>query len=212
MVLKLGMSKSIKIQIIDLKINNIFSLFNSLRKIGYKNIEIINTSNQINCNLLFLPGVGSFNKASKLIKKNNFKDQITNFVKNKNNRLFGICLGMQLLFEESTEFGKSKGLGLVKGKVVKFTSKLRVPHVGWAKVHKNQKNLQSFNLKKNGNFYFVHSYYCEPTDKKIIYTNTKYFNKIFCSSIKNENIFGTQFHPEKSDKIGLKIIDNFINL
>tara|TARA_B100000575_G_scaffold292980_1_gene302919 strand:+ start:416 stop:1039 length:624 start_codon:yes stop_codon:yes gene_type:complete len=206
------MSKSIKIQIIDLRINNIFSLFNSLKKIGYKNIEIINTSNKINCNLLFLPGVGSFYKASRLLKKNNFMLKIKNFVKNKNNKLFGICLGMQLLFEESTEFGDSTGLGLVRGKVIKFDRKLRVPHVGWAQVIKNKKNLKSFNLKKNGHFYFVHSYYCEPIDKNIIYTKTNYHNKIFCSSIKNENIFGTQFHPEKSGMNGLKVLESLKKL
>ena len=200
------MSKSIKIQIIDLKINNIFSLYNSLKKIGYKNIEIINTKKNINSNLLFLPGVGSFYKASRLLKKNNFDEQIKNFTKDKNNKLFGICLGMQLLFEESNEFGKSKGLGLVRGKVKKFSSTLRVPHIGWASVIKNKKNIKSFNFENEGNFYFVHSYYCEPVEKKIIYTYTEYFKKKFCSSIKKENIFGTQFHPEKSGLNGLKIL------
>ena len=200
------MSKSIKIQIIDLKINNIFSLYNSLKKIGYKNIEIINTKKNINSNLLFLPGVGSFYKASRLLKKNNFDEQIKNFTKDKNNKLFGICLGMQLLFEESNEFGKSKGLGLVRGKVKKFSSTLRVPHIGWASVIKNKKNIKSFNFENEGNFYFVHSYYCEPVEKKIIYTYTKYLKKKFCSSIKKENILGTQFHPEKSGLNGLKIL------
>ena len=208
----LGMSRSIKIQIIDLKINNIFSLFNSLKKIGFKNVEIINTSSKINCNLLFLPGVGSFYKASRLIEKNDFISQIKDFVKNKDNKLFGICLGMQLLFEESTEFGKSKGLGLVGGKVIKFEKKFRVPHVGWASVSKNQKNLKYFNLKKNGNYYFVHSYYCKPSDNKVIYSNTKYFNKEFCSSIISENIFGTQFHPEKSGINGLKVLESLKKL
>ncbi len=202
------MSKSIKIQIIDLKINNIFSLYNSLKKIGYKNIEIINTKKDINSNLLFLPGVGSFYKASRLLKKNNFNEKIKNFAKDKNNKLFGICLGMQLLFEESSEFGKSKGLGLVRGKVKKFSSTLRVPHIGWAPIIKNKKNIKSFNLKSKGNFYFVHSYYCEPIEKKIIYTYTEYFKKKFCSSIKNENILGTQFHPEKSGLNGLKILES----
>ena len=173
------MSKSIKIQIIDLKINNIFSLYNSLKKIGYKNIEIINTKKNINSNLLFLPGVGSFYKASRLLKKNNFDEQIKNFTKDKNNKLFGICLGMQLLFEESNEFGKSKGLGLVRGKVKKFSSTLRVPHIGWASVIKNKKNIKSFNFENEGNFYFVHSYYCEPVEKKIIYTYTRYLKKNF---------------------------------
>lgn len=200
------MSKSIKIQIIDLKINNIFSLYNSLKKIGYKNIEIINTKKNINSNLLFLPGVGSFYKASRLLKKNNFDEKIKNFTKNKNNKLFGICLGMQLLFEESNEFGKSKGLGLVRGKVKKFSSTLRVPHIGWASIIKNKKNIKSFDFKNEGNFYFVHSYYCEPVEKKIIHTYTEYFKKKFCSSIKKENILGTQFHPEKSGLNGLKIL------
>jgi len=200
------MSKSIKIQIIDLKINNIFSLYNSLKKIGYKNIEIINTKKNINSNLLFLPGVGSFYKASRLLKKNNFDEKIKNFTKDKNNKLFGICLGMQLLFEESNEFGKSKGLGLVRGRVKKFSSTLRVPHIGWAPVIKYKKNIKSFNFKNEGNFYFVHSYYCEPVEKKIIYTYTEYFKKKFCSSIKKENILGTQFHPEKSGLNGLKIL------
>ena len=202
------MSKSIKIQIIDLNINNIFSLYNSLKKIGYKNIEIINTKKNINCDLLFLPGVGSFFKASRLLKKNDFIDQIKYFTKNKNNILFGICLGMQLLFEESDEFGKSKGLGFVKGKVKKFNSNLRVPHIGWATVQQNKKNIKFFNFKRGGDFYFVHSYYCEPIDKKIVYTYTRYFNKKFCSSLINENILGTQFHPEKSGINGLKILES----
>ena len=115
---------------------------------------------------------------------------------------------MQLLFEESNEFGKSKGLGLVRGKVKKFSSTLRVPHIGWASVIKNKKNIKSFNFENEGNFYFVHSYYCEPVEKKIIYTYTKYLKKKFCSSIKKENILGTQFHPEKSGLNGLKILES----
>ena len=129
-----------------------------------------------------------------------------------------ICVGMQILFSESCEFGKHKGLNILKGKVKKISKKIddskerKVPFIGWNKLIKKNNCKVLRDIQDEDFFYFTHSFYVEPEDEKIISTKTNYFDFIYCSSISKDNIFATQFHPEKSGQSGLKIYKNFKNL
>lgn len=202
-------NNKIRVGIVDLNIHNLFSIYHCLDKLNYK-VSVINVNEKIkNFDILLLPGVGSFKAAMKSIKKNSFHKKILDY-NFKNKFIVAICLGMQLLFEESEEFGKTEGLNLIQGKVKNFpkNTNLIVPHVGWNKLVDCKKECNQFNKK---NFYFIHSLFCEPKDKKIILSNTIYKNIKFCSSILTKNILATQFHPEKSGKWGIKFIQNFKN-
>lgn len=198
-----------KIGIIDLGINNLHSIKEACNSIGYKTNLVNLKKKKYNYDILILPGIGSFKKAMQIIKKNNIKKKILQHLENKNKILVGICLGMQLFFSKSEEFGFAKGLDLIKGNVKKFSKKvLIVPHTGWNSINIIKKN--SIIPKKLGKkmFYFTHSFYCVPENIKNILGYTKYSNFKFCSIIKKNNIFGMQFHPEKSGVNGLEILRN----
>lgn len=202
-----------KIGIIDLKINNIHSIYQACIEAGY-NVKII-SENQKNYdyNIVILPGIGSYKKAMKKINEMNFKDKIENFLIKKNNLLFGICLGMQLFFSKSFEFGLTNGLNFIEGSVQQFNKKnILVPHTRWNEVILKKK-IKIFNKTLNKKmFYFTHSYFCVPNNKNNIICETIYGDKKFCSVVEKENIFGTQFHPEKSGLTGvnfLKKLNNF---
>ena len=125
----------------------------------------------------------------------------------------GICLGMQLLFSVSTEFGNHKGLGFVPGRVVRFKQKMKVPHMGWNSAEIAKKSSKVLKGIKDGQFfYFVHSYYCVPKEKKAILTKTQYGNTIFTSAVEYGNVFGFQFHPEKSSEKAMVIYRNFYDI
>ena len=201
------------ITIVDYGMGNIRSLYNSLRYLGYNPI-FYSEKNEIDTNICILPGVGAFNQAMKLIKEKKILDKLENFVKNENNYLLGICLGMQLFFEESSENCSTLGLGMIKGKVTKLsTNKSAIlPNVGWFET--NIKPSKSFNFLKEFDkqkFYYVHSFIAEPIEKNNQIATSYYNDKEFCAiSIKNSNIIGTQFHPEKSSKIGLDFLETLI--
>ena len=198
----------IKVGIIDYKINNLFSIFNAFRDIGYKTSIIdVDFKNYNKYDLIVLPGVGSFGSAMKIIKKNKIDHKIKEYTE-KNNFFFGVCLGMQLLFETSNEFETTSGLGLLKGTVNKLdnSKNFPIPHIGWNKAINSKKNIL---IENDKNFYFVHSYYCKPSDKKNIISKTVYGKNKFCSSIQNKNIIATQFHPEKSGIQGIRLLKNF---
>ena len=201
------------ITIVDYGMGNIRSLYNSLKFLGYNPI-FYSENNEIDANICILPGVGAFNQAMKLIKEKKILDKLENFVKNENNYLLGICLGMQLFFEESSENCSTLGLGMIKGKVTKLsTNKSAIlPNVGWFET--NIKPSKSFNFLKEFDkqkFYYVHSFIAEPIEKNNQIATSCYNDKKFCAiSIKNSNIIGTQFHPEKSSKIGLEFLETLI--
>ena len=205
--------KKIKIGIIDLKSHNLFSIFQAVQNIGYK-VSVINNFRQINKNdIIILPGVGSFKHAMNYLKSLRIDQELKEFNLKKNKSIFGICLGMQLLFSSSEEFGYSKGLNFIEGKVKKFKKnykKFKIPHVGWNNIKKINHNFIP-KILLNEKYYFTHSFYCDPTNKKDIHTETYYAGKNFCSSIIKKQIIGTQFHPEKSGKSGLEIIKNLKN-
>ena len=203
-----------KVGIIDLKINNIFSIFKAMQLAGYNTNVIGSKENLKKYNLIILPGVGSYKIAMKSIKKSNLDYKLKEYIQNHENKLFGICLGMQLFFKNSLEFGNTQGLSLLKGSVKKFNlSKTNyIPHMNWNNIKflklKNNTITKTLNQKY---FYFVHSFYCDPENKKNILSTSKFNKQEFCSSILNKNIFGTQFHPEKSGKIGINFLKNINN-
>ena len=201
------MSK-ISIGIVDSGIGNISSLYSALTITGYK-VKVTDDPIVLDkVDVILLPGVGAFAAVMNLYDAKGISDYIRT-ASLENRPIIGICLGMQLLFEKSEEFGVTKGLNLIEGEVKKFkeTKKLKVPHIGWNNLNLdlNKKNTLKMTDKKS-KYYFVHSYYCLPKNKKIISSLTQYQDINFCSSINQNNIVATQFHPEKSGIAGLKIL------
>ncbi|PRM90707.1 imidazole glycerol phosphate synthase subunit HisH [Aliarcobacter cryaerophilus] len=198
--------------IIDYNMGNLASVYNACSKYT-KDLKIVKNADDLkNLDKIILPGVGAYKDAMQHLEESNLKDAILDFANSKK-PLLGICLGMQLLFESSEEFGYTKGLGLIEGKVVKFdkskmSSDLKIPHMGWNKIE-NKEN-QLFKDLKDPYLYFVHSYHIITDDKNII-GKTNYGYE-FASAVNKDNIFGFQPHPEKSHNNGLKILENFINL
>lgn len=201
------------ITIIDYGMGNIKSLYNCLKFLGYDPVLYSEYKN-IKSNICILPGVGAFNQAMKLLKEKKILDDLKIYVKNENNILLGICLGMQLFFEESSENSNTIGLGFVNGKVKKLSINKDdiLPNVGWfetsIKPNKAFNYLKEFDKQK---FYYVHSYVAEPINNKNQIATSNYNNKSFCAmTVKNSNIIGTQFHPEKSSNIGLEFLEALI--
>jgi len=208
------------IAVIDYGMGNIHSVNKALELEGAKTI-ITNKAKEIRkASKVVLPGVGAFDDAMLELKKQDIISILEEHVKNKK-PILGICLGMQLLFEKSEEAIKSKGLGILRGKVQRFEQRkgLKVPHIGWNQLQKipNPKSQIPIecpllkNVPDNSYVYFCHSYYPDPGDKETIAATTDYGSD-FASCVWQDNIYGVQFHPEKSQKTGLKIIENFVNL
>ena len=199
------------IGVISYGLGNTDAIINILREMG-ENHLLINNPNQLdkNINRIILPGVGSFDYAIELLKKKNFTEAIKNFVKSQNNYLLGICLGMQILANESDE-GIKSGLGLIPGKIKKFKNIKIIPHVGWNNIKISNSSNLLLNIDDNSRFYFLHSYYFDLDSRENEVASSFYFNN-FSSVVMNKNIFGVQFHPEKSHDFGKKLIKNFANL
>ena len=198
--------------IIDYNMGNLASVYNACSKFT-KDLKIVKNADDLkNLDKIILPGVGAYKDAMQHLENSGLKDAILDFANSKK-PLLGICLGMQLLFESSEEFGYTKGLGLIEGKVVKFDkskmgSDLKIPHMGWNKIVNKDNPL--FKNLQNPYLYFVHSYHV-VTDEKYTIATTNY-GYDFVSAVNKDNIFGFQPHPEKSHNNGLKILENFINL
>jgi len=157
---------------------------------------------------IVLPGVGAFRDCIRNLTDADLTDTIVNSIQ-KGKPFFGICLGLQVLFSESEEFGTCRGLDVFRGKVVRFPEEgLKVPHMGWNNVRLNRRPPLFNGIEDNSYFYFVHSFYVVPADKAIISGITEYGSE-FTSMVWKENIFATQFHPEKSQELGLKILKGF---
>ena len=206
------------VTIVDYNSGNISSVINSFKEVAGKNVNIEVTSNIKKIkqsDKIVLPGQGSFKSCINALNSiDGLIFTLDEFVNNEKKPLLGICVGFQMFADIGFEETETKGLGWISGKVLKIDNqqgKYKLPHIGWnqIKILKNSKILE--NIEDNSHMYFVHSYEFIPEDKGVITTTTKYSSEIVCSVEKN-NIFGTQFHPEKSDKEGLKIIKNFINL
>ncbi len=206
------------VTIVDYNSGNISSVINSFKEVAKDKVNIKVTSDLNKIKLsdkVVLPGQGSFKSCADALNKiNGLSDTLNEFVINKKKPLLGICVGLQMFADIGYEETETKGLGWISGKVSKIDNqngKYKLPHIGWNQINivKDSKIFQ--NIENNSHMYFVHSYEFIPKDKNVISATTDYSSNIVCS-IEKENIFGTQFHPEKSDKMGLKIISNFINL
>ena len=156
---------------------------------------------------LVLPGVGAFGACMKALSKRGFDELVRERVA-AGTPLLGVCVGMQLLFETSDEFGATPGLGLLRGRVRRFSDELVVPHVGWNQIAQTRTHPVFAHVADQSYFYFVHSYYCEPVDENVIAGETEY-GVTYASVVARDNICGVQFHPEKSQHAGLQLLHNF---
>jgi glutamine amidotransferase len=205
-----------KVVIIDYKLGNLFSVKQACDKVGINARISADRSMILGADALILPGVGAFSEAMKNLEELKLISAIKDKV-NKEAPLFGICLGLQLLFTKSEEFGISDGLDIIPGSIKKFPTKvmnktIKVPHIAWNKIKDLNNKFQSSFLTEinDGEYmYFVHSYFVDPIDKSCILTTTNYDGIEFCSAIMKNNIFATQFHPEKSAEKGLSIYKNW---
>lgn len=201
------------IGIIDYNMGNLASVYNACSLLD-KKAAIQKDANKLkNYDRLILPGVGAFGDAMEHLEKTGMNEAILEFVKS-GKPILGICLGMQLLFEKSYEFGEHKGLGLLDGEIVKFDkSKMsedsKIPHIGWNTIDTHNDHTL-FDGLDNPYLYFVHSYHAVTSDKNIIGTTT--YGYEFVSAVHKDNIYGFQPHPEKSHNNGIKILENFINI
>ena len=207
-----------KLTIVDYSSGNISSVINSFREVAQKNanIEVTSDLKKIkSSDKLVLPGQGSFKSCVDALKNvDGLVESLNEFAIENKKPLLGICVGLQMFADIGYEEIETKGLGWISGKVSKIDNqngKFKLPHIGWNQINILKESKIFKNIQNNSHMYFVHSYEFIPNDKNVISATTDYSSNIVCS-VEKENIFGTQFHPEKSDKYGLKIIDNFINL
>ena len=206
------------ITIVDYKSGNISSVINSFIEVAKDKVKIEVTSdiNKIkSSDKVVLPGQGSFKSCVDGLENiNGLVDTLNDFVTYNKKPLLGICVGLQMFADIGYEETETKGLGWIAGKVSKIDNqngKYKLPHICWNQINIVKESKIFKDIENNSHMYFVHSYEFIPEDKKVISATTDYSSNVVCA-VEKENIFGTQFHPEKSDKIGLKIIDNFINL
>ena len=202
------------IAIVDYGVGNLGSISNMLRKIDIEAVVTADPSGIEKAEKLILPGVGAFDTAMKNIRDLKLLDVLNQKVIADKTPVIGLCLGMQILTESSEE-GKMPGLGWVKGKTIRFRfeesrNDLKIPHMGWNTVEIKNPSPLVEELDKNSRFYFVHSYHMDCKDKEDVTAVTNY-GYDFPSVVKKENIYGIQFHPEKSHKFGMKLLENFAN-
>ena len=206
------------VTIVDYNSGNISSVMNSFKEVAKDkvNIEVTSDLNKIkSSDKVVLPGQGSFKSCLDALNKiNGLTDTLNEFVINNKKPLLGICVGLQMFADIGYEESETKGLGWISGKVSKIDNqdgKFKLPHIGWNQINIIKESKIFQNIENNSHVYFVHSYEFIPNDKSVISATTDYSSNIVCS-VEKENIFGTQFHPEKSEKIGLKIINNFLSI
>lgn len=197
------------ISIVDYGMGNLGSVKNMLRYIGVKSQIVDEATELTNAQKILLPGVGSFNQAMKRISENGFLDVLNKKALVDKIPILGICLGMQLLTNGSEE-GTLPGLGWIDAETIRFprNSGLKVPHMGWNLVEPAMQSLLTSNLPNESRFYFVHSYYVKVVSQENSILKTDY-GVSFDAAIQNDNIFGVQFHPEKSHKFGMQLLKNF---
>jgi len=197
------------IAIIDYGMGNLRSVQKGLERVGIDAIVTRDVSQIRSARGVVLPGVGAFSACMENLGKFGLIEPMREIVR-EHKPFLGICLGFQLLFSESEEFGKQKGLDLFTGKVVGFhpSEELKVPHMGWNRIEKKQDSPFLEGISTGDYLYFVHSFYVVPQDPSITATTTDY-GKPFVSSIATERMFACQFHPEKSQELGLRILENF---
>jgi len=202
------------IVIIDYGMGNLRSVQKGFEKVGFDAVVTADPRDVLEADRVVLPGVGAFPDCMRNLEQGGFVEPLLKVLQD-GRPFLGICLGLQLLFTESEEFGIHKGLNVIPGRVVRFPEgmteveeELKVPHMGWNQVSIKRRPPALQGIEDGANFYFVHSYYVQPQDTSVVATTTGYGIE-FCSSIWKDNIVATQFHPEKSQEKGLAILKNF---
>jgi glutamine amidotransferase len=198
------------VQLIDAGTGNLQSVYNALQSQGAQ-ISVVSNPGEWNTGIsTVLPGVGAFQKFMTGLQQRNLIDPILQTVL-KGIPLLGICVGMQVYFANSEEMGSTPGLGIIPGSVIRFPEKsdFKIPHTGWNEVNIQKENRLFKGILSGSYFYFNHSYYCSPDKQQYQSTETEYILP-FTSAVEWNNIFGVQFHPEKSQQAGLKLLENFL--
>ena len=203
-----------KISVIDYGINNIFSIAGAIKKLGYDPEIITNPKDLKSAKKIILPGVGAFSAGINALNDSGFSEKIISLVES-GIPILGICLGLQMLFTRSFEYGNHSGLALIEGEVKSLEHCLgynnqKIPNIGWRNLEINCSSSLYQNIDKTDYLYFIHSFFVDPTNSEIITAKCFYQNMKINASIKKDNIFGVQFHPEKSGEIGLNILNNFL--
>ncbi|WP_290771352.1 imidazole glycerol phosphate synthase subunit HisH [Anaerofustis sp.] len=198
------------IGIIDYGAGNLKNVRNALSRLGFESIVTGDIDKLSKCDKLIIPGVGAFEDGMKGLVKNNLTDFLHEWVK-EGKYILGICLGMQLLFDKSYEMGEHKGLGFIKGEVVPFDipGEYKVPHMGWNELTINRDDNIVHNVKNGEYVYFVHSYHADNMNDEDLVAYSDYYYKV-PAVVRHGNVIGMQFHPEKSDKTGEKLLLNYL--
>jgi len=197
----------VKVVIIDYGVGNLRSVEKAFAATGCEAIISSDESVLREAERLVLPGVGAFRACMQALQERGF-DRLVQERASAGTPLLGVCVGMQLLFDESEEFGSTKGLGLLRGSVRRFTGELVVPHIGWNRIHQTRPHELFEGIEEGAFCYFVHSFYCEPADEKVVVGETEYGVR-YASVVAEGNVCGVQFHPEKSQEVGLRMLKNF---
>lgn len=199
------------IAIVDYGVGNLFSLRSSFQKIGAEAVVASDKQTIESADKIILPGVGAFEDAAKKLRDSGLEEVVKDQVRS-GKYLMGICLGMQLLFEESHEYGVHKGLGLLKGSVVPMKGYIRedlkIPHIGWNALHFTKQHFLFKHIKEGDHAYFVHSYFACGCAESLIATTE--YDKELTAAVAKDNVTGCQFHPEKSGDVGLRILKAFV--
>ena len=202
------------IALLDYGSGNLRSVQKALLKVG-ANLRVVKLPGEIgDAQAMVLPGVGAFDDCINALRKQELLDVAKNFIKT-GKPFLGICVGYQALFEKSEEFNScAAGLGIFKGSVIRFSEEhdVKIPQIGWNQLEIVKPDCPIYRGIADGSYvYFVHSFYPEPVDQAIVATRTEY-GGVFASSVWHDNIFATQFHPEKSQRVGLQLLENFVEL
>ena len=196
-----------RVAVVDYGVGNLRSVEKAFAAAGFPAVVSAEKTVLRKAEALVLPGVGAFGACMRALSEHGFDELILERV-SAGTPLLGVCVGMQMLFEESEEFGITTGLGLLKGRVRRFSNELLVPQVGWNQVRQVQGHALLDGIEGGAFFYFVHSFYCEPADRDTVIGETEY-GSAYASVVGQKHIFGVQFHPEKSQAAGLRLLGNF---
>ena len=196
-----------RVGIIDYGVGNLRSVEKAFAAVGCDAMVSADEDILQTVERLVLPGVGAFGACMKALTERGFDQLVCERVA-QGTPVLGVCVGMQMLFEESEEFGMTRGLGLLRGRVIRFSDDLVVPQVGWNQIRQRLAHPLLQGIEDGAFFYFVHSYYCEPADSSVVLGETDY-GVAYASAVAHENVSGVQFHPEKSQAAGLRLLANF---